>query len=86
MQQNIIISDIKAKVSSGNSSNCQQNISDISIVFRRPNPEPQILGSSLSNTPSFVELTILAPNNSVRYVLIYNNGQISVVNSPKCTN
>lgn len=81
MQRNIKITGLKLK----NSTECVDPPivpADIGIVFRRPNPEPVFNGETSSY--EFAEITLTAPNNSVRYVVVSNNGQIYVDNESSC--
>lgn len=63
--------------------------SSIDILFKRPNPEPQFcytsfLGSSdcdFSTSISYIKIELSSINNPNvhKYVVVYNNGQISVL-------
>ncbi len=81
MQRNIKVTNLQFKDSGG----CAQPPdvpADISLVFRRPNPEPVF--NNNNSTYEFAEITLTAPNNSVRYVVVSNNGQIYVDNESSC--
>jgi prepilin-type N-terminal cleavage/methylation domain-containing protein len=86
LQKNITISDVRTK---GNGPNCTSQISQpFHITFKRPNPEP-VFVSGASNSPvnniAQTQITLKAPDNSKRYIIISNNGQISVQNDPICS-
>ncbi len=55
--------------------------SNLSIVFKRPDPEPIMNGSS---NIDFAEIELTSPTGSKRYVIIRNNGQIYVTNTSEC--
>lgn len=86
-QRNIFISG--TDVQSGNSENCVPGgvpNSGMHIVFVRPNPEPVLsIGSDPSDTFTQVQITIETTDGAKRYIVISNNGQISVQNEPICT-
>lgn len=78
MQRKVIVTNIAAKVGAS----CTSSISDIDVVFKRPNPEPTIRtgGDSFNQT----EITIQSPEQGTkRYINVYANGQIAVLTSPK---
>lgn len=76
LQRNIQITNTRLKI--GNGCPAQQN--GLSIVFRRPDPEPYF--SSNSNAITHAQITLTAPNGSVRYVIVSKNGQIYVSHTP----
>ena len=72
------------KINKGSSSCLPASADNVSILFKRPNPEP-ILASVPSETPiSFVQIVVEAPDGATRYVLVYNNGQVTVTNNDQC--
>lgn len=74
LQRNVIVGDIKVK-----SASCESKTS-ASILFERPNPEPIISVDPNENNISVIEIELQAPEGSTRYVAVYNNGQITVIN------
>jgi len=82
LQRGVLISDIDI---STDSSSCDLKNS-VSVLFKRPNPEPIITpGGANVDDISFVQITLTAPDGvTKRYVAIYNNGQVAVVNEPVC--
>lgn len=55
---------------------------DLSMVFRRPNPEPVM--NDLTDR-EYAEITLKGPrSDSERFVIVSNNGQIYVRNTPLC--
>ncbi len=55
---------------------------DLSIVFRRPNPEP-VMNDLIDR--EYAEIALKGPrSDSVRYVIVSNNGQIYVRNTSLC--
>lgn len=80
LQQNIRISQIQVKMGDGS---CLSESVGGSILFKRPNPEP-IMKRSVGSDPSQMEITLSSADGTKRYVSIYNNGQIAVINQPVC--
>jgi prepilin-type N-terminal cleavage/methylation domain-containing protein len=79
LQRNILIESIYVK----NGENC--NLANkMSILFKRPNPEPIVNIDINPLTFSQVQITVKAPDGAKRYVIVANNGQISVENQPIC--
>lgn len=60
------------------------NSNKFSILFKRPNPEPIFSknGEAPDTNISRIQITLTADDDTKRYVLVANNGQISVVNNP----
>jgi prepilin-type N-terminal cleavage/methylation domain-containing protein len=79
LQSNIIISDVAIL---NNGGNCPNNNNRLDIVFKRPNPEPII--NDKTDT-SRAQVTLTAPDGAKRYVIIYNNGQVTVENESICS-
>jgi prepilin-type N-terminal cleavage/methylation domain-containing protein len=81
IQRNIFIESVKLKL--GNSGgNCPEISDGFSILFKRPNPEPFF---SDNRAISQVEIKLRSRDNTAfRYVIIANNGQISVQNDSIC--
>ncbi|MEY4440778.1 MAG: hypothetical protein RLY49_404 [Candidatus Parcubacteria bacterium] len=75
MQQNIKIDRICTDV--------ENDISSASILFRRPNPEPIIKAGQ--GSPSIIQIKLVSPSESSRYVVVYNNGQVAVLNESQIT-
>ncbi len=60
-----------------------ENSTKFSILFKRPNPEPIFSkNGAIPANFSKIQITLTADNDTKRYVLVANNGQISVVNNP----
>jgi prepilin-type N-terminal cleavage/methylation domain-containing protein len=76
MQQNIKIDRI--------CTDSEIDIDSASVLFRRPNPEP-IISAGSAITPSFVQIKLVSQSNSIRYVLVYNNGQVAVLSESQKT-
>jgi prepilin-type N-terminal cleavage/methylation domain-containing protein len=60
---------------------CEIPAGGLNIIFKRPNPEPFINGDSRI---SRAQIKLSSPDGTSRYVLVANNGQISVSNEPIC--
>jgi prepilin-type N-terminal cleavage/methylation domain-containing protein len=86
LQRNIFIS--ATSMQAGNSPSCISGHSNngMYILFRRPNPEP-IITTNGNGEPNFThaQITIESRDGAKRYVVIANNGQISVQSTPICT-
>ena len=84
LKKGITISRICAKKSANNTkcSDDSGGISELSVVFTRPNPEPVIKsGTSSFCNPDGCEsadITLSHPNGQKKKVVVYNTGQISV--------
>lgn len=66
-----------------NVTNCSPITGGLSILFKRPNPEP-IINNDSTNI-SQVQITLLSEQqDSRRYIRVTNNGQVSVSNQPLC--
>ncbi len=63
-----------------NGGNCPMDDQPLSILFKRPNPEPVI---NSDNSISQAQITVTS-EDAVRYVVISNNGQVSVLNDSIC--
>jgi prepilin-type N-terminal cleavage/methylation domain-containing protein len=80
MQNNVSISNLQYKTNN----NCTQENDGLVFLFKRPNPEPIISknpGNGVAENMSLGIITVSAPEGSSRYIVVYNNGQISVVNN-----
>ncbi len=71
MQQNITVTEIA----------CSSNNVKGSFLFKRPNPEPIF---EINSPNDKQQITISAPNGSKRYIVVYNNGQVTVENQTQC--
>lgn len=80
LQNNIMISDVATLNPSG--INCANGVTDLDILFKRPNPEPII--NDKTNIPR-AQVTLTAPDGAERYVIIYNTGQVTVENKSICS-
>lgn len=79
IQRNIFITSVKTRTGGG----CPSRNDGFSILFKRPNPEPFF--SVGGNGVAEVEITLESRDGTTqRYVIIANNGQISVQNEPIC--
>lgn len=79
LQRNIIIESMYVK----NNQSCIL-ADNMSILFKRPNPEPIINTGGNRETFSQLQITVKAPDGAKRYVIVSNNGQISVENNQIC--
>jgi prepilin-type N-terminal cleavage/methylation domain-containing protein len=75
LQRGMKISDVQYS----QDTNCQYT-DDMSIVFKRPNPEPIFNNSGGTTNIIKTLITIEAPDGAQRHVWIYNNGQVDVIN------
>lgn len=76
LQKNIVIDKLQVF----NGSICSE-IDELAISYKRPNPEAQILDQENASGPfQLAMITVLAPGDRQRHVIIRKNGQISVVN------
>jgi prepilin-type N-terminal cleavage/methylation domain-containing protein len=84
MQRNIRLTEIKVGVN-----NCFVDVvTSVAVSFKRPNPEARIKNQGNGNDGfSFVQLKVEAPGSGINpsYVLIRNNGQISVSSETTCS-
>lgn len=86
MQRNIRLTDIQL----GSGTQCdslQQDAQSVAISFKRPSPEARIKRhDNNAEGFSFVQLKVEAPGSGINpsYVLIRNNGQISVSSNDIC--
>ncbi len=78
MQRGIKISSLKIKTGSNT---CSLDLNDLSIVFERPNPEP-LANADRNYYSSVIELS--SSEDIKRYVEVYSNGQIAVLNDNPC--
>jgi prepilin-type N-terminal cleavage/methylation domain-containing protein len=80
LQRNVKITNLRVMRGSG----CEYptNGGSISVLFKRPNPEP--IFNNDNNALQFAEITLTAPDGAVRYVVVRNNGQIFVDNTSSC--
>jgi prepilin-type N-terminal cleavage/methylation domain-containing protein len=89
MQRNIRLTEIQ--VGDGNQCLIQsQQTSEVAVTFKRPSPEARIRKQDTRENTEFpfVQLKVEAPGSSIApsYVLIRNNGQISVSSTDICDN
>jgi prepilin-type N-terminal cleavage/methylation domain-containing protein len=64
---------------------CSLDPESLSIVFRRPNPEPIISDDLGTTNISRVQVTVTAQDGvTERYIVVANNGQVSVENKSIC--
>lgn len=79
LQRNVVIEGIHLE----NGESCP-SADKISILFKRPNPEPIVNIDDDDDVETFsrVQITVKAPDDARRYVIVANNGQISVENQP----
>lgn len=87
LQRDVKITDISTPAGNNQNNNCATKNganNTVSILFKRPNPEPVIVQKLGSQNPSSVQITVTAPTGEKRFVLVYNNGQVAVVNDPIC--
>lgn len=78
-QNNIQVSQLDVKIGS----NCQP-ASTLSVSFKRPNPEPVIKRNAGNEAISLAQITISTADGTDRYVVIYGNGQVAVLNESQC--
>ncbi len=78
-QNNIKISQLDVKIGSS----CQP-ASSLSISFKRPNPEPIIRRNSGNEAISLAQIKVSTAEGVSRYVVIYGNGQVAVLNESQC--
>jgi prepilin-type N-terminal cleavage/methylation domain-containing protein len=83
MQRNIQITALDFVESANGSCDDTERLS---ILFKRPNPEPVISKDDEDGdrTISKAQITITAPDGAQRFVVIYNNGQVAVTNDSIC--
>jgi hypothetical protein len=82
MQRGIEIIQIMNKVAGQSACSTPDAGGNLSVMFRRPNPEPIF---NNANNVEYAEITLEAPNGSRRYVVIRNNGQMYVDDESLCT-
>lgn len=82
LQRNVKISNIKNIINCSSSTPTEGE--GVSIVFKRPNPEPVIKGKGLNSEMSQVEITLQSAEGTERYVEVYGNGQIAVLSKSVC--
>lgn len=80
LQRKVTISNIQ-KVEGTTCTTSEQT--GLSILFKRPNPEPIIMGKEVDQINQ-AEITIQSPDGTKRYVEVYGNGQIAVVSNSVC--
>lgn len=78
-QNSIKISQLDVKIGGS----CQP-ASTLSISFKRPNPEPIIRRNSGNEAISLAQITVSTEEGTDRYVVIYGNGQVAVLNESQC--
>lgn len=85
LERNIKIESLKAKAGSGGGGGCQ-DVEELSVTFKRPNPDAHIKKHGSNTVYEFAEVGIYAPrSDELRYVIIRNTGQISVQGEPTCS-
>jgi prepilin-type N-terminal cleavage/methylation domain-containing protein len=82
LQRGVKISYLTVKNASGCSDSAITNGGNLSVLFRRPDPEP--LFNDDNTSFEFAEITLRAPDGALRYVVVRNNGQIYVDNVSSC--
>ena len=82
MQRGIEIIQLMNKLAGQSACSTPNAGGSMSVMFRRPNPEP--IFNNTSNV-EYAEITLESPNGSRRYVVIRNNGQIYVDEESLCT-
>lgn len=87
-QRNIFIENTAIEIMEDGDTNCPPGQQDrgLNIIFNRPNPEPVITTSSDIDEPvTRAQITLQSRDGAERFVVISNNGQISVENESICT-
>lgn len=64
-------------ICSGTESSCDNGITKLDIIFKRPDPSAIIM-TDISSSQSYAEITLKASDGSVKKVIIRKTGQITV--------